>query len=179
MGPVGSLAAQATDDAIEITWSPPNIPTESIVYYEVTYQRVNSGESNDDLMTTVTTESVSLSIPASQGDQYSVTVTAHTETGPGDSSTITARVDCEKLLNVLSLDGKPHTKVLCKALLVKDITFQHYEEAIQSLYETRVYFYYAVVIKFTTSITPLQTCHFSCVSMRLGGVLIGSYVIPS
>ena len=88
LGAVKSLQARAEEDGIVISWSPPNIHSDTIVTYEVTYL------SDDDRISS-TTKNHEKRIVATQGDIFSITVTPFTDDSQGDNSTITAGVDCE------------------------------------------------------------------------------------
>ena len=88
LGAVTSLQARAEEDGIVVSWSPPNIPSDTIVTYEVTYL------SDDDRISS-TTKNHEKRIIATQGDIFSITVTPFTDDSQGDNSTVTAGVDCE------------------------------------------------------------------------------------
>ena len=89
LGPVTSLKAEADEDGINVSWSPPDISGNTILNYNLTY----SGGGM--LVSAVTTQNLSLRIPAMQGDVYTIMVVALTDTDPGESSTIVARVECK------------------------------------------------------------------------------------
>ena len=89
LGAVTSLKAKADADGINISWSPPNIPSNIILNYKLTY----SG--NDGMLVIKETQNLSWRIPAMKGDIYTVTVIASTNSGPGENSTIVAGVDCK------------------------------------------------------------------------------------
>ena len=89
LGPVTFLKAEADEDGINVSWSPPNISGNTILNYNLTYS--DGGM----LVSAEITQNLSLRIPAMQGDVYTVMVVALTDTGPGESSTIMARVECK------------------------------------------------------------------------------------
>ena len=78
----------AEEDGIVVSWSPPNVPSDIIVTYEVTYL-------SDDGVVTGKTHDHDWRIVATQGDTFSITVTPFTDDSQGDNSNVTAGVDCE------------------------------------------------------------------------------------
>ena len=89
LGPVLSLSVEVATDAIFVSWKPPDVATE--LSYRVLYYRPTSPEST----TEVKTQDLFLRIPATQGDEFSITVTPFIDSATGESSNITAAVDCE------------------------------------------------------------------------------------
>ena len=89
LGTVTSLKAEADEDGINVSWSPPNISRSTTLNYNLTYS------DGGIMLSTVTTQNQSLRIPAMQGDVYTVMVVALTDAGPGESSSIVARVECK------------------------------------------------------------------------------------
>ena len=94
LGTVRSLQARAEEDGIVVSWSPPNVPSDIVVTYEVTYL-------SDDGLIRNTTQDHDWRIAATQGDTFSITVTPFTDDSQGDSSTLTTGVDCELHFNEL------------------------------------------------------------------------------
>ena len=94
LGAVRNLQYWVEQDGIEISWSPPTVPSGVSLSYTVAY---TSSINETPRITTTTTGSHSWRIRAKQGDRYTVTITPNGDSGPGPglATTTTVRIDCE------------------------------------------------------------------------------------
>jgi hypothetical protein len=100
------------EDGIEISWSPPASHSHGAnLSYTVAYASRLGGASRT---TVTTTGSLSWRIRAELGDEYTVTVRASAESGEGEGSTISAKVDYKSFQ--IRVDGVGQ----CGELLDKD-----------------------------------------------------------